>query len=318
MASPFLEAIGSAAENVVRGGSREVPGFDASVPPSKSGFAVRQSRVPSGRDAVHVRNMVRWFVPETGIVEMYVNPQGITYQSKKHINEIRTKGGYIAQYWGEQLGTLAINGTTGSSGIEGINVLEDVYRAEQLAFDPYALALESKREEESSTIFGDVNPNSILGLAADVTEDIGDMAVNILDSGSADATRQRPSLASLAFSVEMYWSGWVFRGWFTDFSVEEKADNLGLFDYRINFTYTQRRGWRPNFMPWHRSPTDGPSNTDPIYGRPYSYSSQHSTSAESGRIIADQPEGKLYDELLQSAKELVSPSALLLGIPGIF
>jgi hypothetical protein len=305
--------------NNIVGSALDASGFATSPPPSKSGFGIRQSRVPSMRDGRLVRNMIRWFVPETGIVEMYINPQSITYTDKKHLSTpVRTKGGYILQYWGEQLGALAIQGTTGSSGIEGINVLYDVYRAEQLAFDPYALALAAKNDDQDNKLSDvlDLPSSSIAGTLLGAGEAIGrtaadtvfDTVKNIIDTGSPTATRQKPTLASLAFSVEMYWSGWVFRGFFNDFVLNEKANELGLFDYTMNFTYTQRRGIRYNFMPWHRSATDGPSDTDPVYGRPYSYDSSIDLAAKNyvGNVIA--PSTTIftaYDQLLKSQRAIM-------------
>jgi hypothetical protein len=57
----------------------------------------------------------------------------------------------------------------------------------------------------------------------------------------------------------MYYDGWVFRGYFQDMTVTESADNF-LLSYDINFVVTQRRGYRGNYMPWHRSPKHGPSS----------------------------------------------------------
>jgi hypothetical protein len=82
------------------------------------------------------RSLIQWQLPHLGsnqFLEMYVNPQNIQFSSRKEINKIRTKGGFIAQYWGEDLDTINIQGTTASSGIEGINALRDIYRSEQLA-----------------------------------------------------------------------------------------------------------------------------------------------------------------------------------------
>ena len=84
------------------------------------------------------RSLIQWQVPHVGsnqFIEMYINPQNINFVSRKEINRVRTKGGYIAQYWGEDLDVLSITGTTGDSGIEGINALRDVYRSEQLALE---------------------------------------------------------------------------------------------------------------------------------------------------------------------------------------
>jgi hypothetical protein len=242
------------------------------VPPASSGDGSRQSKVPSNRAAYNTRNLVRWFVPETGIIDMYINPENISYKDSKAISSQRTKGGYVLQYWGEELKTLTISGTTGSSGVEGINVLEDIYRAEQVAFDPYALAFAAAldRSQGFETALGD--SGTLLGyIGGGISNDIVSQITNSLESGTSNPTRPRPTLASLAFSVEMYWSGWTFRGYFKDFSITESAQKLGLFDYSMTFIATQKRGYRANFLGWHRSPTSGPSNSDPISGVPYSY-----------------------------------------------
>jgi len=82
-----------------------------------------------------------------------------------------------------------------------------------------------------------------------------------------------PTLADMAFRIEMFYAGEVYRGFFNDFTVEESADNLGFFNYTINFTVTQKRGFRQNFLAWQRSANDGPVQSNPETGTPYSYSS---------------------------------------------
>jgi len=257
----------------VRGGGEDVPGFSTGAIPSANGTNVRQASIPNRRLASATRNMVRWFLPETGIVEMYVNPQNIKYMRKKHIPEpTRTRGGYLIQYWGEELGKLSISGTTGSSGVEGINVLDEVYRTEQVSMDPLALAIEANRDRQAQANltgnFGDFANNFTAG----AVDSLFDSVDNIINTGNVDPLIPKPTLASIAFQVEMYWSGWVFRGYFTSFNVTEKADAIGLFDYDMEFTVTQRRGQRNNFFPWHRSAVNGPSNSDPAFGTPYSFS----------------------------------------------
>lgn len=82
------------------------------------------------------RQLILWEVPHLGAnvyIQMYINPQNIQITSTKDISEVRTKGGYFLQYWGEKFDEISIGGNTGSSGIEGINVLRDIYRSEQLA-----------------------------------------------------------------------------------------------------------------------------------------------------------------------------------------
>lgn len=228
--------------------------------------STRQSRIPNDRFGTPVRNMVRWLVPEVGVVEMYVNPSQIQYQYKKDIaTPTKTKGGFVTTYWGEQLATLAITGSTGSSGVEGINVLEEIYRAEQYAFDPYALALASNNAQETEKDF-------LPAIVDSVGDNLFSAFSSSIETGSPTPTRPAPTLAALAFSVEMYWSGWAFRGYFNDFTVTESAEKLGIFDYTMNFTVTQRRGIRLNYLPWHRSAVNGPSNSHPVFGTPYSFS----------------------------------------------
>lgn len=283
-----LRGVFDSARNVASGqGSVNIPGFNSAAPPSKAGFGTRQSRIASGRTARFTRNLVRFFVPETGIVEMYINPQQIRDTKKKDISQVRTKNGFVLQYWGEALGQIALEGTTGSSGVEGINVLDDVYRNEQVSFDPYALALAASRDQAalSDSIadrltgnFGDILGSVGSGLLGVAGQGLGgsfiDQVSSTLETGASNPTRPKPTLASLAFQVEMYWSGWVYRGYFTDFSVTESANEIGLFNYSLNFTYTQKRGIRLNFFPWHRSAVDGPSDSTPDYrgGVPYSFS----------------------------------------------
>lgn len=243
-------------------------GFVASNVPGSSGLSTRQGAIQNNRPAVSTRQLIHWLLPEGPIVQMYINPQNISYNYKKNISSQRTKGGYSLQYWGPELTVLNISGTTGTSGIEGINVLYDVYNNEQIAFDPFALFLAAKLNQERQTQ-GLFAPDSAFNESAEFIGSLLGANESLLPQG----VTQAPSLASLAFTVEMYWSGEVYRGYFTDFTVKESADQLGLFNYDINFTVTQKRGFRSNFLAWHRSATSGPSNSDPQLGTPYSYGS---------------------------------------------
>lgn len=273
--------------------SDAVRGSDSGINTAKIGNPVYLESAPNERDGVATRQMVKWFLPETGIVEMYINPKSIKYNDSKTTSKARTKGGYVFQYWGEELATLTINGTTGSSGVEGINVLYSVYRNEQLVLDSLAQTMEASRESDDST--GGILEN-IIGNGS-LVDSVGDLigsgissitnsVNNVIEYGNINPVIQKPTLASLAFQVEMYWSGWAFRGFFTNFDVTESSDNIGLFDYNIGFTVTQKRGRRLNYMPWHRSPVNGPSNSDPVFGVPYSFGALRSqnTQSKSGQL----------------------------------
>jgi hypothetical protein len=85
------------AQGAVAGNSGDPAGFSSLAPlPSSTGNQVRQSKIPNNRMASATRNMVRWFLPELGVVEMYLNPQSIKYTDTKHIGTpVRTRGGYM-------------------------------------------------------------------------------------------------------------------------------------------------------------------------------------------------------------------------------
>lgn len=249
------------------GGNAGNRGFRAADVPSQTGFGTRSGRIPPESEAVSSRKLIHWLVPDGPMVQMYINPSQIRYNYFKQISSQRTKGGFSLQYWGENLTTLNISGTTGTSGIEGINVLNDVYRNEQLAFDPYALFLAARQRQENTT-------GNIFDIGSSLSEGAGPFVnslVGAAETSFPQTAKPPPSLGSLAFTVEMFWSGVVYRGYFTNFSVTESADKIGLFDYEIGFTVTQIRGLRRNFFAWHRSPNFGPSNSDPELGPPYSY-----------------------------------------------
>jgi hypothetical protein len=73
------------------------------------------------------RSLVLWELPHIGgldrYLEMYINPQSIRSSQRKSIQSKKTKGGFLVQYWGEELETLGISGSTGDSGIEGLKVI---------------------------------------------------------------------------------------------------------------------------------------------------------------------------------------------------
>lgn len=257
--------------------SFESNGFLVASTPSADGNGLPFSKITPNVNATISRNIITWFVPQFGTVRMFINPQNITYNHKKLISKERTKGGFTLQYWGEDLSTLNISGTTGSSGVEGINMLYEIYRAEQYAFDAVGLTLAGNNAS------ADVANNLVQGIGGALGQAIGGNSQTAaaggagllggilgLDSPNNNlSARNLPSLASLAFGVEMYYNGWVYRGFFESMTVNERADNF-LLDYQMVFTVTQRRGYRTNYFPWSNSPSSGPSQ----YTTPHSFSGQ--------------------------------------------
>ena len=249
---------------------------------SADGTGLPYNKVPTYRDSKLQRNIITWFVPEFGAVRMYINPENISYAHNKAIQPTRTKGGFTLKYWGEELTTLNINGTTGSAGVEGINVLYEIYRAEQYAFDTTGLIISSNNAAQNLATAGLNAAGNAIGsggvgqvlFGGTATSNAG---TSVQSAGligglfglnsplNSLAASNYLSLAQLAFTVEMYYDGWVYRGYFKSMTVTEKPYE---FTYAISFVATQRRGYRTNFFPWHRNPAQGPSQ----YNTPNSFS----------------------------------------------
>jgi len=246
---------------------------------SSDGNGLPYTKVPSGKPTQMKRNIITWFVPEFGLVRMYINPQSISYQHKKLINKARTKGGFTIQYWGEDITTINLQGTTGSSGIEGMNMLYEIYRGEQYAFDSVGLSLAASNAAADAAAagvdyVGGVLGKTVGGLFGSSGSEVGGalgggLLGGILGTGSPNASalssKNIVSLGELACSVEMYYNGWVYKGYFESMTINERAENF-LLDYTLVFNATQRRGYRQNYFPWTRSAKDGPSQ----YNSPFS------------------------------------------------
>lgn len=257
-------------------GSFEQDGFTVPNSPQADGNGLPFKKTSSDQTGRIRRNIITWFVPEFGAIKMFVNPNSIRYNYVKAVQSERTKGGYSLQYWGEELTTLTIGGTTGSSGIEGINVLEEIYRAEQYAFDGFGLSLAANNANATSGAAGIVDKvggaiGGFFGGGSASSQAVGSGILGgILGTNTPNtnlATQNIPSLAQLAFSVEMYYDGIVRRGYFKSMSVTESATNF-CWDYTMEFVVTQKRGYRTNYFPFHRSPNGGASE----YSTPNSFS----------------------------------------------
>lgn len=199
---------------------------------------VRLAHGLSNRD----QQIMTWRLPNGSAVQMYINPQNFGVSESKQISYVRTKGGFVVQYWGDNLINLSLSGTTGSSGVKGVQILRDIYRAENSAFELVAAT-------QQNDLLDIVSENQGLD-DADLSQVFSDLA----SQSRKGAFILRPSLASLALSVALFYQGVQYKGFFTEFSVTEGVDNLGLFDYNMSFMVTEIRGQRKNFMPWHKEP----------------------------------------------------------------
>jgi hypothetical protein len=209
--------------------------------------------VSNNRDAQIKRNIIQWFVPQVGLIKMFCNPTTITYPEKKNINRERTKGGFSIGYFGEELMTLSITGNTASSGIEGINVLREIYRAEQYLFDNTSMLINAANTQALTTTVTDfiTNNNNVSNL---VNTTNGALGLSSLLNMTQLNPRNISTLADVAFGIEMYYSGWVFRGYFEGFTLTENTDFV--YTYNMTFVVTQRRGYRLNSFAFQHSPTE--------------------------------------------------------------
>jgi len=216
------------------------------------------------------------------VVPFYINPQDVTISDSKIISSQQTKGGFMTQYWGEDFSKIRISGLTGSGGIEAINILRDVYRHEQVFFTRELierkrkfqnLAEESLLNASTSVSTSDVIAGSdITGLTREIIT-VGESFSDLIENGGftglfsaqaqdRDVLTIAASPAAYAMSIDLVFQGEKFRGYFSNFSVSERAENAGHFTYEMDFTVLRRTGKRKNFMPWHRNPTD--VNGNPI------------------------------------------------------
>lgn len=202
------------------------------------------SRYPHVRSGVGVTDrdghIMTWRLPNGDAVQMYINPESLRVSESKQISSTRTKGGFVIQYWGENLTEISLQGTTGSSGVKGINVLRNIYKSENKGFDLVA-AQQFQDVQNIKTASSDNN-------------NIGDAFANTAAEIQKRNFLVRPSLASLATNVLLFYQGDQWKGYFTNFSFTESVGKLGLFDYSLTFMAYEKRGTRENFMPWHKEP----------------------------------------------------------------
>jgi len=188
------------------------------------------------------KQVMTWMLANGTTIQMYVNPENLSILESKQITPTRTKGGFIIQYWGDNLTKLTLSGTTGSSGIKGISVLRDVYRSENRLFESVVGAQTNKLLTAlDSGNFQEIEIGSVL--APQVAKQLRDQSFIL-----------RPSLASLALGVTLFYQGIEYRGFFTSMHTVEDVNRLGLFSYTIEFMATETHGKRKNFMAWHREP----------------------------------------------------------------
>ena len=205
------------------------------------------------------------------VVPLYINPSNIQTGYTKNISDTQTIGGFIVQYWGDKITTVNIQGTTGSGGIDAINILYDVYKSEQTSFRKTLIKrqnelaeLVNKNEAESNATRAQAIDQVLFGGAiSDFTSGVSETMDYFRKSITGESldrpnskTTLMPTLSAFAVSLEMHYQGRINRGYIDSMSVTESANSPGHFDYTINFKSLKEYGERKNFMPWHTNPYD--------------------------------------------------------------
>lgn len=208
------------------------------------------------------------------VVPLYINPTNFQTNYTKNISETQTIGGFVIQYWGDRITTISISGTTGSGGIDAINILYQVYKAEQIQFKNILLkrqaelATRIKEAETASQEVGNINPAQAIdqvlfngafsNFANGVTEtmDFFKNAIAGNDVSSQSMVRLLPTMSAFAVSLDMHFQGKVYRGYIDSMTITENGASPGHFDYTLQFKSLKEYGERTNFMPWHTNPRD--------------------------------------------------------------
>ena len=212
------------------------------------------------------------------VVPLYINPNSINTSYTKNISETQTIGGFVIQYWGDRITTMSINGTTGSGGIDAINILYRVYKSEQIQFRNILLRRQAElaaRVKEAETASQETGVVNSLGALDEIlfngafsnfangvseTMDFFKSAVAGNDTSRTSPVRLLPTLSAFAVSLDMHFQGKVFRGYVDSMSIVENSASPGHFDYTIQFKCLKEYGERTNFMPWHINPRDESGN----------------------------------------------------------
>lgn len=211
-------------------------------------------------------------------IPLYISPESLSVRETKKIRETFTKGGYMVEYWGEELPQITCRGTTGSGGIEAVEILRSIYRNEQIQMERLLARRARNQEDIAQNQLEDTSSSSSLGGLVSGLDALFENAISEISDGTKSIVEQFteifdgdsdedpepveliPSLGAFAVSVDLYMQGHKYRGYFTNFTVTETSSELGIFTYDFVFKVLRRTGKRLNSMPWHRSPVDAAGN----------------------------------------------------------
>lgn len=98
-------------------------------------------------------------------VTMYINPDKMSIAQQKVKGKQYTRGGIFYHHWGDDHPVMSLSGTTGMSGMKGIEVLENIYHASGTLlryqeFGPSKYITDTLRTQDNAVLLNDVNINS--------------------------------------------------------------------------------------------------------------------------------------------------------------
>jgi hypothetical protein len=213
-------------------------------------------------------------VGDRKVVPLYINPNSFQTNYSKNISETQTIGGFIIQYWGDRITTMSIQGTTGSGGIDAINILYDVYKSEQTSFrnmmivrrqQLQAAIKDSQSGTESLNVGQALDQVLLNGAFSEIANGISETMDYFKKAITGEEIEKSsvelmPTLSAFAVSLEMHFQGKIYRGYIESMTVTENSNAPGHFDYTIQFKSLKEYGERKNFMPWHINPRDESGN----------------------------------------------------------
>lgn len=272
-------------------------------------------------------------ISDREVIPLYINPSNIQTSFTKNIQESQTIGGFIIQYWGDKITTIQMTGTTGSGGIEAINIIYNkVYKSEQNNFKDIII----KRQSELAARIADAQSNAtnqdpvsaasaldqILfnGAFSNLASGIGETMDFFRDSiagnevSKSDPVKLLPTLSAFAVSVDMHFQGRVHRGYIDAMSVTENGANPGHFDYSMSFKSLKEFGQRNNFMPWHTNPRDAsgrPKKKPTVGDQGFGYNLSFPFTNAKETVSTSRSVSRVIDDQQGTADETGDPGSLI-------
>jgi hypothetical protein len=173
-----------------------------------------------GANKFYIRNPEKPQQESIDVFEFYVNPQRLNLNYQKKVTEIRTRGGWEIQHWGDELTEIRVEGKSGGTHRKGI--LKNINRDTTVS----ALEQESSRQQSDS---GDGLRNN-----EDVTHSLAWQRLLALKKlyDIDHAVRNQEELTLLGIAV--YDSFYV--GYFTNFTgPNHDANDPYQFSYGFTF-----------------------------------------------------------------------------------